>query len=196
MIRYYFLVAPEPNTHGRLHLLLERVASLFRSDLRGAASAHGLKLVQLEALVYLSMANRYSDTALALSDYLRVTKGTVSQTLKALERRNLIEKVPDETDGRVQHCQVTPEGLVIAKEAFPAKFLGDVDQPMAHDSVAVLEHLLRSLQESNGYRTFGLCRSCRFFEPRTRGGRCGLTKEPLSVSDSRKICREHEMVQA
>ena len=177
---------------ARLHHLIERLASLFRASLRETASAHGLKLVQLEALVFLSMANRYTDTPAGLADYLGLTKGTVSQTLIALERRDLIAKVADPDDGRVWHCHLTDRGRKIVREAHPAPLLRDVpDSPLTETSV-VLESLLRALQQLNGFRTFGVCHTCRFFEPARRGGVCGLTHEPLARTEIDKICREHE----
>jgi MarR family transcriptional regulator, negative regulator of the multidrug operon emrRAB len=48
------------------------------------------------------------------------------------------------------------------------------------------------LQRANGSRTFGVCRSCRFFRRQRSGFECGLTGEPLSAADSAMICREHE----
>ncbi|MEM9195330.1 MAG: MarR family transcriptional regulator [Myxococcota bacterium] len=57
---------------------------------------------------------------MALTDYFGVTKGTVSQTLKALERRGLIEKRNDPDDGRRQRCSFTEEGKAIARSAFPS----------------------------------------------------------------------------
>lgn len=178
-------------TSRRLHLLTERLSSVFRAGLRQVASRHGLKLVQLEALVYLSVANRYSDTPAALTEYLGVTKGTVSQTLKALERRGLIEKRADDDDGRIQHCSLTAPGRAIVGQAFPADGLA-ADDEATGELADALEQLLRTLQRRNGYRTFGLCRTCRFFRPRSKGGVCGLTDEPLSKTDTTKICREHE----
>jgi hypothetical protein len=67
----------------------------------------------------------------------------------------------------------------------------------AREAEAALESLLRALQRARGGRTFGICHTCRHFR-RLRGGgnRCGLTGEPLSVSDSRRICREHAVVDA
>ena len=179
-------------TAARLHLLMERLSSLFRASLRDVATRHGLKLVQLEALVYLSVANRYSDTPVALTEYFGITKGTVSQTLKALERRGLIDKHADDEDGRVLHCAVTAEGRAIVAEAFPASCFVEPEDAATDAAVAALEGLLRTLQKMNGHRTFGQCRTCRFYQPRAKGGRCGLTHEALSKADSTKICREHE----
>lgn len=175
-----------------LHLTIERLSSLFRAELRAAAGEHGLKLVQLEALIYLSVANRYSDTVGALADYLGVTKGTASQTLLALERRSLIAKVVDADDGRVQHCRLTPDGRAIVDGTHPAAFLAETpDEDVAEAQKAATE-LLRILQRGRGFRTFGQCQSCSKFETSGTRFRCGLTGERLTRADSKLICREHE----
>ena len=179
-------------TAARLHLLTERLASLLRTNLRETATNHGLKLVQLEALIYLSVANDYSDTPMALAEYFGVTKGTVSQTLKVLERRGLVEKHPDDSDGRIQHCAVTRRGEVIVAEAYPAGCYADLGDTAAAAFSNALEQQLRALQRSNDFKTFGQCGTCRFFEPRSRGGHCSVTGEALSRVDATKICREHQ----
>ncbi len=175
----------------RLHLVVERISSLFRAELRETASARGLKLVQLEALVYLAMANRYSDTSSAVAEYLAITKGTASQTLNALERRGLITRVPDAEDRRVVHCHLTDEGNAVADDAFPAPGLPSL-APDRQDAVeAAAVELLRALQAGRGFRSFGQCRTCALFERRGSRFWCGLTQERLSTPDSLRICREH-----
>ena len=61
---------------------LERLTRLMR------AGEHegGLNPAQWEALRYLARANRFSRTPAALADFLGTTRGTVSQTVIALER--------------------------------------------------------------------------------------------------------------
>ena len=86
--------------------LIERVGRLLSSE----AHAEGLLPVQWEALRYLARANRFSKTAAALTAYLGITKGTVSQTLKALEAKGLVRKVPNEKDRRSNHLSITPRG--------------------------------------------------------------------------------------
>ncbi|MEM8962304.1 MAG: MarR family winged helix-turn-helix transcriptional regulator [Acidobacteriota bacterium] len=178
---------------SRLHQLTERLTSLFRAGLRQAATEHGLKLVQLEALIYLGSANRYSDTPAALTEYLGITKGTVSQTLKALEKRGLIKKVADLVDGRVVHCRPTETGQTMIDQVYPIQLFAELPDTTFEQPARELESLLRTLQQANDLRSFGICRSCRFFEPRELGGRCGLTKEALSPEDATKLCREHEL---
>ena len=65
---------------------LERLTRLMR------AGEHegGLNPAQWEALRYLSRANRFSNSPIALTRFLGSTKGTISQTIKALERKGFI----------------------------------------------------------------------------------------------------------
>ena len=69
---------------------LERLTRLMR------AGEHegGLNPAQWEALRYLSRANRFSNSPIALTRFLGSTKGTISQTIKALERKGYIAKGP------------------------------------------------------------------------------------------------------
>ena len=69
-------------------LMLERLARLMR------ASEHDgdLNPAQWEALRYLARANRFSNSPAALTRYLGATKGTISQTLMALDRKGYIAK--------------------------------------------------------------------------------------------------------
>ena len=68
--------------------LIERIAALIRSEERKKCTAVGLQTVHLQALNYLSRCNKYSDTPAALTNYLGMTKGTVSQSLSLLEKAN------------------------------------------------------------------------------------------------------------
>ena len=178
-------------TTTSLHTAFERLTSLFRTSLREVATAHKLKLVQLETLVYLSMANRYSDTPVAVAEYFQITKGTVSQTIKVLEERDLINKIADRKDGRILHCRLTPRAKKIVKEANPAPLFRVLDESLQSESAALLRRILHTLQFENDMKTFGQCRTCRLFQPEGKKGHCGLTQESLSIVDSSKLCREH-----
>ena len=172
-----------------LYTLLERISFLLREELRTFATSEGLKLAQLEALIFLARANRYSDTTSAVVDYLGATKGSVSQTLSALERKGLVERSPDPKDGRVNHCHVTQAGGRVVRRAIVARALPERD----HSGLAAsLRQLLREMQRQRGGRSFGVCGTCRHFQRHDRGRRCGLTGEALTESESRLLCREHE----
>lgn len=162
-----------------------------RADLREVGTRHGLKLAQVEALTYLAMANRYSDTPIGLTEYLGVTKGTVSQTLIALEKKGFVDKVPDERDRRIVHCHLTAAGKAVAREAMPAGALRQLDDDSCAEAAAALRTLLGQVQRANEGRAFGVCETCAHFRREARGFRCGLTHEPLTRPESLQLCREH-----
>lgn len=184
---------------SRLYALLERIAAALRADEWAAAKAHGLQPVHLHVLHYLSQCNRYSDTPAAVTTYLGATKGTVSQTLLVLEARGLIEKQPDPADRRQVRLGVTKAGALVLDGCIPPPLLRNaVGQADNGALEPALEILLAALQRANDNVTFGMCRSCTYFREGARGGenKCGLTGEPLSEEDSRRICREHSPRQA
>lgn len=176
---------------------LERIASVLRNDVRRAGLGLGLQPVQLEALHYLSRCNRYSNTPVAVADFLGLTKGTVSQTLGVLENNGLIEKIPDAVDRRVIHLLVTDLGRRVVAESLPPRVLeaavNGFTPRETGDLLLALGRMLLRLQQANGLRTFGACRNCRHHLLQDDGSRrCQLTGETLSDSDAEKICREHQ----
>ena len=180
---------------SNLYPLIERIGNLLRTEIRKAGTELGLQPVHLHALSYLARCNRYSDTSAALTDYLGATKGTVSQTLKVLEKKAYIEKITDGDDKRVQHIKVSRSGREILDSCLPpAAFhdakcrINDIDSNQLTD---LLTRMLRELQRANGSRTFGLCKTCRFFRTNGTHFHCGLTNESLNALDIEKICREH-----
>lgn len=176
--------------------LLERLGHMMRAEMRQAGTSGGLQPVHFQSLLYLAQANRYSNTPQALTEYLGLTKGTVSQTLIVLERKGLVERTEDTRDRRVVRLNLTAEGMALLEQA---DLLGD--WPMALRNIApqrlkaattVMQEVLRGLQVRRGERSFGLCRGCTYLsQTGPRSYRCGLTEEKLSGPETRRICREH-----
>ena len=181
----------------QIYEYLERIANLLRTDTRKAGVGKGLQPVQMEALHYLSGCNRYSNTPAAVSDYLGLTKGTVSQTLGVLENAGLIEKLPDFKDRRVVHLQLTDMGEALIRESIPPKSLKvalDLTTEAEQDFIVIaLRRILRAMQQANKLRSFGVCKTCRHHRAEAEDlRRCALTGEILTSDDIDKICREHE----
>ena len=175
--------------------LIERIGNLLRTEIRKAGNDQGLQPVHLQALSYLAKCNRYSDTPAAVTDYLGATKGTVSQTLKVLEKKELIYKVADDSDKRLQHLKVSTAGEEVLASCVPPSVFRKADEeihPVERVQLCnLLTGMLRELQNANYSKTFGLCKTCHFFRAGDGHNFCGLTNEGLSKHDSEKICREH-----
>ena len=182
-----------------LTILLERLTSLLRAEQREVASQAALQPVHLSSLLYLSRANRYSDTPASLTEYLGLTKGTVSQSLLVLARKGLIVKHSDENDRRIVHLELTHEGRRLLLRTWSSLRVREAVSALPEFRRKRLEDalfdLLLSLQRVHDSRSFGLCHTCSLFERLGDGRfRCGLTAELLADEETEKICREHEPV--
>ena len=182
-----------------VHALLERLSNLLRMEIRAFGLNYGLQPVQIEALTYLTQCNRYSDTPQAVTEYLGLTKGTVSQSLKLLEQKGFLRKQQDKQDKRVVHLAPTAKGRKLIEQSIPAKGLESAlavtNELQAGELTEVLRSVLREMQHINNRKTFAACHTCRFLERQAKGSVCGLTHEPLSVHDTNLICREHQYPQ-
>ncbi len=190
LTRYYYLMNDE------LFNVIERLANLLRHEVRAEGQRLGLQPVQQEALYYLSICNRYSDTTLAVTEYLGLTKGTVSQTLKVLENKALIEKEKDKKDLRITHLKLTQAGKEFLEETCPPKMFSQAIQQLSNTKQAqtneLIQDILRNYQNITGRTAFGVCRNCKYNQKSANGIICKLTNEPLSSHDISLICREFD----
>lgn len=172
--------------------LIERVGRLLSTE----AHAEGLLPVQWEAMRYLQRANRFSTTAAAMTAYLGLTKGTVSQTLKALESRGLVRKQVNNKDRRSNHLSLTAKGRkLLSRDPLNATVaaLGDLGRSKQSALHNGLGALLSARLTDRDRQPFGQCRDCRYFAQRHPDGDphyCQLLKETLAESDSHAICFE------
>ena len=178
----------------RLSDLLTRAARLIAGDGYWA----GLKPAQWQALRYLAVANRFSRTPGALTAWLGQTKGTVSQTVAALERKGLVERSEDIGDRRLVRLSLTPAGRALLADA-PETVADAMTAGLTGDERAALEPLLARMLTGHlarrSYRPFGLCAECRHFVRDAPDGaphRCALLALPLSAEDAGAICIEQE----
>jgi DNA-binding MarR family transcriptional regulator len=177
--------------------LVERLGNLMRTELRKAGSDEALQPVHVQALIYLSRANRYSNTPQALAEYLGLTKGTVSQTLLLLDRRGLIERFEDEIDRRVVRLRLSSAGEQFLADSQPAlpwqNATRNISPNRIRNATSALREALATLQEDNEGTVFGVCSSCSWCQKLSqRIYRCGRMGDRLSGPETRKLCRIYE----
>jgi DNA-binding MarR family transcriptional regulator len=176
---------------------LERLSRLMRAGEFG----DGLNPAHWDAMRFLARANRFSNSPGALTRYLGATKGTISQTVKALERKKLIEKSERPGEKRSVVLRLTHAGGgMMAKDPWSvlAESLqmlgGKTRRRMEKGLVEVLtQEITRRVAPS-----FGSCPTCRFWRADARHGNaqgphlCMLYDEPLTEAEATQICIAHE----
>jgi DNA-binding MarR family transcriptional regulator len=176
--------------------LIKRMAVLIRSEERKKCTKLKLQLVHFQVLEYLSLCNKYSDTSAAIANYLGITRGTVSQSIMILEKKNLLKKNQDNVDNRVFHLTLLPNGLSTLQKAKPivlfkkASIILKKNTNMIRVEEIFIE-TLTALQKVNNSHSFGVCQTCKNFTRQPTYFFCELTQEKLTKNDSYKICQEH-----
>lgn len=170
-------------------ILINRLARI------DSASGWGgdLNPTQRAALEYLSEANKFSRSPSHVADYLGTTRGTMSQTLKALVRKGYVAEHRQKSDQRSISYELTEAGLAVVTEPNPiAEAIGNLPTSV---QAALNEGLRQSLKlalEANGGQSFGKCRTCAYHDVASENGFCTLLGLGLEPGESEKICIEHK----
>lgn len=155
--------------------------------------ARGLNPAQWEALRFLGRANRYSRSPSTLAGYLGTTKGTASQTLRALEAKGYVRRCRDCNDRRGVSLEITPEG----RDLLMLDPMRDIEQAVAALPFECAEHLAKGLAEVLGkirsrcrQGAFGVCERCNHLVATgvAETTQCGLTGESLTKDESQLLC--------
>jgi len=178
--------------------IIERLSSLIEGEKRKELSEYGLQPVHLDILLYLKRCNRFSDSPLAIADYLNLTKGTVSQSIKNLTQKEFIYKTNDAEDKRVVHLALSMSGEEIVTQLWPPNNIAKALDSLAsdkHESLQVgLVQLLKKCQQENSKKAFGQCKNCiHNLKQADHTILCGLTKQTLSTDDIELICKEFSL---
>jgi DNA-binding MarR family transcriptional regulator len=161
--------------------------------------AEGLNPAQWEALRYVARANRNSCSPGALADFMGSTKGTVSQTLKSLEKKGLIRRKRRDGDRRSVQISVTVNGHSVLRKDPLIKIhdaLAPCDRNMQCEVVSAMERLLDAVHLHQRLPEFGPCLDCTHYkaeectETNSLGCRCGVSGDLFSALEIDRICAD------
>lgn len=171
---------------------LERLARL----LRQAGHSHGLNPVQWEALRYLARCNALSHSPGAMARYLGSTKGTVSQTVKALAAKGLVLKQVAGLDHRGVALFLTNAGKALLARDDILVLQADIaalsDKTRRRFDRA-LDALLEQQRLRQGEPSFGTCLDCKYYRQASTGmaAHCMKVNAAVSLDETSLICIEH-----
>ncbi len=172
-----------------IRALMNRLARLDSAS----SWAGDLNPVQRSALEYLRDANRFSRSPSHVAEFLGTTRGTMSQTLKALLRKGYVEEVRSDSDKRSISYALTKAGTVMLEDdgvvAVALTKLTDTEVCALENG---LGQTLRQALSLNDAKSFGQCKTCRFHQTEGTSAYCKLLSLPLAQADTMKICVEHQ----
>lgn len=176
---------------------LERLHTATRAGLQQAGQEHGLPLLQAQLLDHLERHREAHDSISTLADSFAVTLPTISDSIRVLVEKGLVEKRQSQTDRRASVIVLSAEGEALAKRLrqYAAPFLKGVKGMSQQQKLALWNSLLGLLDQM---QTLGLipltrmCYSCRHGSRTDSGIYCELLRRPLQGDQIRIECPEHE----
>jgi len=168
--------------------LIDRIARISASE----RWVNNLNPAQLAALSYVAKANKYSRAPSQIAEYLCAMRGTVSATLKALERKGLIEEQKSELDRRRTSYALSADGLAALdfKTSTDAALNAMGDQEAAELKNG-LKSFVRGVLRARKGRSFGVCATCKYHVANASGAHCALLDVALGPSEATQLCFEH-----
>lgn len=132
--RIDFLVAQWEGVHLDLDLetmaLVQRLgtaAGLMRGRIAELARAYGVSVEEGDILFTIRRAGKPGLSPTALTESLMVSSGTMTNRLDHLERKGLIERVPNPEDRRAVKIELTPNGVKLVDKAVVEHVAGEVE---------------------------------------------------------------------
>lgn len=189
----------------KLLAAIDRLGQALRVQTGRVARAYGLTSTQLHLLIRLRVDPPERRRVGALAAELDVTLPTVSDSVTTLERKGLVERGPDPSDGRGVQIVLTDAGHDVAEAADAwqvqaQRILGSVSTRDKERALGFLIGLLAELHKEGLVSVARMCVTCRFFregQGRTAGPhRCAFLDIDLGPADLRVDCPQHEELSA
>jgi DNA-binding MarR family transcriptional regulator len=177
---------------------LEKIASVFRYLIWEDAKDLKLSPIQLQILIFVNYHSSEYATVSYLSKEFSVTKPTISDAVKSLELKELIQKNIDLNDSRSYTIQLTNFGkeYVLKSESFASPLLQliqDVDTQSKKQLWETLSKLIYQLHQKDIITVQRICYSCSFYSEKAGKSYCNLLNKDLKKEDIRIDCPEHKI---
>ncbi|WP_337867113.1 MarR family transcriptional regulator [Ignavibacterium sp.] len=188
---------------AKLVLALERISHVFRILLWEQTKKYNLSPIQTQILIYIYHQPEFDRNITTLAQRLNITKPTVSDAVKSLEKKKLVFRIADKEDSRFFYLNLTSKGLELVKKIEGwgdriknnFKFISESDKSHLYEN---LLKLLISFEENGIINRNRICFTCRYFDVKKKNKNtlyfCQLLNLPLKTIELRVDCPEHELL--
>ena len=185
---------------------LEKIGLAMKSRTWRREGRAGLGPLQRQVLSLLRSKPGQRATVSAVANELVVRLPTASEVIATLERKQLVRRRRDLSDGRVVVAQLTAKGSrsCTPSSRMPDRLVTATEALSASEQIALLKSLvkvIRSLQEQGEISVARMCVSCRNFQPNKhdntdRPHHCEYLNVPLGDRLLRLDCHVYEPASA
>jgi DNA-binding MarR family transcriptional regulator len=188
------------NIDYKIVAALEKISEVFRVLLWTEAKEHKLSPIQMQLLIYIKYHSADKQRRIAaMAREFNLTKATISDSIRVLEQKGLIQRADDAADSRSFNFSLTEQGLKLTGmiENFTLPLDGAIATlpPQQKETIllSVLDLIYR-LNQNGVISTQRMCYNCFYYAgDRQQHHHCNLMQRPLVVDDLRIECPEHVM---
>lgn len=175
---------------------LERVSQAFRTLLWLEGKKRSLNPIQIQILAFLWKQPASRRKVSAISEAFDLSRASVSETVKALAKRDLVFRESDPRDSRSSILSLTSSGIDAAFEtsAYSSKVLESLKKMGTEERrllYLTLNQLILDLNASGVITVQRMCMNCHYYESRGEAHYCHLLKQELRVGELKMDCAEH-----
>lgn len=180
---------------AKIVVALERIAEVFRVSLWEIGKKYGLSPLQIQLLIFLQFHSSDKCKVSYLAQEFNLSKPTISESVRTMLKKELIQKETDPTDTRSYTINLTEKGQKLATEV--SFFANDLQQAFENWNenrksqfyYNILE-VITKLQKLGLINIQRTCHHCRYLQKNKDGHFCSMLKMPLQTQAFRVDCPE------
>ncbi|MCL6268112.1 MarR family winged helix-turn-helix transcriptional regulator [Flagellimonas myxillae] len=174
---------------------LERVSQAFKVMLWNKAKEFGLSPIQIQILIFVAHHRSEFNNVSALAQEFNVTKPTISDAIRVLDKKALIIKDYSSEDNRSYTIVLSGLGSEVVKgtEHFAAglsDYFDGVNPTDKEGFFKVLSELIHRLNREGVLTVQRTCFACKFYQKNPDHHYCHLLEKPLMHENIRLDCVE------
>ncbi len=190
------------NTESKIVASLERISQAFRVLLWNESKEFSLSPIQVQVLIFLLYHSEEKRKVSYLAAEFNMTKATISDTIKSLDKKGLITREHEQHDTRSYIIHLSEKGKKVANQTslFTREIQVPIERLDADDKENLLVSLMgviRHLNKAGVITKQRMCFSCAHYHPNYHGAKhfCGLLNQQLEGAELRVDCPEHLLVE-
>ena len=176
---------------------LERVSEVFKILLWDKAKLVGLSPIQIQILLFIAYHKQTLCNVSHLAKEFNITKATISDAVRVLDQKGMIEKDFSSSDSRSYSILLSDLGTTLVTETHDfsnplKKQIDSFDPSELVDLFGTLSELIYKLNKNGILSVQRTCYGCTFYQKNTESDYCNLLKKELFRQDIRIDCPEYE----
>jgi len=178
---------------------LERITDIIKYSTWQICEPLKLSPIQVKILCY-TLDNASTNIKISsLAEEFLVSRPTITDSIKALQRRGFILIDKDPTDKRCSFISLSAMGKLVAENVsqynqsiFNA--IQDLDKAQKESFFKNLIDIIHSLQSKGFIPAQKMCFSCKYYSLKGKHHYCSLLEQNLKIEELKINCPEHQAI--